>query len=37
MNTNLIPLFSDLDAEESSSVKAILDGLEEAICDYIFK
>ena len=29
MNTNLIPLFSDLDAEESSSVKAILDGLEE--------
>jgi len=29
MNTNLIPLFSDLDAEESSSVKAILDGLDE--------
>jgi TM2 domain-containing membrane protein YozV len=29
MNTNLISLFSDLDAEESSSVKAILDGLDE--------
>ena len=29
MNTNLIPLFSNLDAEESSSVKEILDGLDE--------
>jgi TM2 domain-containing membrane protein YozV len=29
MNTNLIPLFSNLDAEESSSVKGILDGLDE--------
>ena len=29
MNSNLIPLFSNLDAEESSSVKEILDGLDE--------
>jgi TM2 domain-containing membrane protein YozV len=29
MNSKLIPLFSDLDAEESSSVKAILDELNE--------
>ena len=29
MNSNLIPLFSDLDAEESSSVQAILDELNE--------
>ena len=30
MNSNLIPLFSNLGAEESSSVKAILDGLDKA-------
>ena len=30
MNSNLIPLFSNLDAEESSSVKEILDGLDES-------
>jgi TM2 domain-containing membrane protein YozV len=29
MNSNLIPLFSTLDVEESSSVKGILDGLDE--------
>jgi len=29
MNSKLIPLFSNLDAEESSSVKAVLDGLDE--------
>ena len=29
MNSKLIPLFSNLDAEESSSVKEILDGLDE--------
>jgi len=29
MNSNLIPLFSNLDAVESSSVKEILDGLDE--------
>jgi len=29
MNSKLIPLFSNLDTEESSSVKEILDGLDE--------
>ena len=29
MNSNLIPLFSNLDTEESSSVKEILDRLDE--------